>query len=141
MAHKLGVWGAKSYNTLPNEASLVVVTSPDYSQPNLLENPGFEFDFLAWRLKTPSGTTPMTVEIRPGYIGKSLVLTSNEVEYKGGFSQTLQNVPPSTTIRYKAVVKTVDVENLQTRVLYRDVSDAEGNWYGGDAGTITGSSG
>ena len=137
--HQLGVFHVKPGATLPGEASWVVTISPDYGKPNLLENPGFERGIQGWGLATPPGATPMRVDILDGWLGKSAVMVSDDMGYRGGLSQYFENVPPNTTFRYRAMIKTVDVEGLEAVVLYWDVTDEAGNWYEGSLQTIRGS--
>jgi len=136
--HELGVWNVGRGTAVPEEASWIVTTSADYGKSNLLTNPGFELDFLGWKLTRPSGT-PLSVSLPSGYVGQSLLLTSNELGYQGGVFQYFPGVPPNTTFHFKAMVKTVDVESLKAVVLYRDVYDAEHIWYGGHLTVIQGS--
>jgi len=136
---QLGVWYVDSRSIIPSEANWVVAKSPGYGKPNLFENPGFEVDLLGWWLYTPPDKTPLHLDILPGYIGKSAVQVSDELGYRGGLRQYFQNIPPNTTFHYKAVIKTVDVEALETVVLHWETWDAEGNYYGGKLGSIQGS--
>jgi hypothetical protein len=137
--HQLGIFHVKSGTIIPEEAKWIVARSSDYGRPNLLENPSFELGFLGWRLYTPSGNTPLTVDILSGYLGNSAVMISDELGYRGGATQSFRDVPPNTTFHFKAMIKSVDVESLEATIFYRDVYDAEENWYGGDAGKIVGS--
>ena len=138
--HELGLWDVRCLAAVPEEASWIVVNSADYGKTNLLENPDFELDFLAWSLYIPPDKTPLSISLPSGYMGRSLLLTNNKLGYRGGAFQYFSNVPPNTTFHFKAMVKTVNVEGLETTILYRDVEDAEGNWYGGELERISGSS-
>ena len=101
--HEIGVWYIGMTIEVPEEASWLGVKSPVYGKSNLLENPGFEFDFLGWRLYTPPDKTALLVDILPGYVGNSAVMVSDDLGYKGGFSQSFLKEPPNTTFHYKAV--------------------------------------
>jgi len=133
---ELGVWNVGRGTAVPEGASWIVATCADYGKPNQLTNPGFELEFLGWRL-TAHG---LNVSFPTGYVGKSLLLTSNVLGYQGGVFQYFPDIPPNTTFHFKAMVKTVDVESLKAVILYRDVYDAEKNWYGGHLTVIQGSS-
>jgi len=130
--HELGLWDVSSSGAVPEDASWIVAHSADYGKPNLLENPGFELDFPGWWLLTPPSGKPMIMNLPSGYVSRSLRLTSNELGYQGGVYQDFFRVPPNTVFHFSAMIKTVDIEGLETAVLYRDVYDSEGNWYGGE---------
>lgn len=141
--HQLGMWDVGSGAPIPSKASWIVASSPDYGSINLLENPNFERELPPWKLTTPSNMTPLSVDILDGWKGKSAVMVSDEMGYQGGLRQSLGgewwNVSSRTTFHFKAMLKTVDVEGLELVALYRDIWDAEGNWYGGSLGAIRGS--
>jgi hypothetical protein len=128
--HQLGVWQVRPGDTIPNEASWVVADSPDYGNINLLENPSFERELLGWDAYTPSDKTALHTEIRDGERGKSAVMVSDEMGYRGGLLQVFGRVPPNTTFHFSVKMKTVSVDGLETVPLYVDVYDEEGRWYG-----------
>lgn len=130
---KLGVWQVKNQDPIPDEATLVVVESPDYGTGNLLSNPNFEHGLMNWE---KSGTSQ--AETRLGWSGNSAVLVSGETGFGGGLYQYFENIPPNTTFRLKARVKTVDVENLKTRILIVEGQGPSG-WFEGSLGEIPGS--
>jgi len=132
MAKQLGVWSVTTGFNVPSEAKYVVATTPAYGGPaELLYNPDFEQGLLGWTMATPSDTTPLQADIRPGYVGDSVVLNSNELVYKGGLSQNFRDVPPNTTFHFKAMVKTVDIEALRTRLLTFSVTTTDRVWIEG----------
>jgi hypothetical protein len=137
---QLGVFDVKRGPTLPAETSWIWANSPDYGKINMLENPDFEISFTGWSLQTFSGEEPIELELLPGYEGNSAVMISNELGYRGGgLYQEFYDVPPNTNFHFSAFIKTVDIDSLEARVLYYDIVDSEGNWYGGQAGRIQGS--
>jgi hypothetical protein len=128
--HQLGVWEVRPGDVIPNEASWVVTSSPDYGNVNLLENPIFERDLLGWDLYTPPDKTPLHVEIRDWKEGMSAVMVSDEIGYRGGLFQGFDKVPANTTFHVSVKLKTVDLGGLETVPLYVDIYDEGGNWYG-----------
>lgn len=128
--HQLGVWQVKPGDIIPNEASWVVTSSPDYGNVNLIENPIFERDLIGWDLYTPPDKTPLQVEIRDWKEGMSAVMVSDETGYRGGLFQGFSKVPPNTAFHVSVKMKTVDLGGLETVPLYVDVYDEGGNWYG-----------
>lgn len=128
--HELGIWDVDRGATVPEEVSWVVTKSPAYGKINTLENPSFELDFPGWYIYTPSGRTPLSVSLSAGYVGRSLRLTSNELGYRGGAFQSFSNVPPNTTFHFRAVINTVDVEALETSILYWEIFEDK-NWVDG----------
>lgn len=108
---------------------------------NMLTNPNFEDGLYGWVLYARPDGTPLVAEVRPGYSGNSAVLISDALATtpRGGINQSFIDVPPNTTFRFVAMLKTIDVQDLKIHFLYHDVFDAEGNWYGGKGGVITGS--
>lgn len=101
---------------------------------NMLRNPGFEDGLFGWKFPKEA-----VIEVRPGYTGQSAVLVGNVLNEQVTLRQLFLDVPPNTTFHFSAMLKTVDVQYLEVHFLYRDIYDAERNWYGGKAGVITGS--
>jgi hypothetical protein len=143
--HELGVWQVGPGDTIPNEASWAVASSPEYGEVNLLENPSFEFETLGWMLGTPPDKKPLDINVRDSGEDKfkCAVMVSDEMGYRGGLSQGFGfpsfTVLPNTTFHVRVRIKTTDIDNLKILPLYVDVYDAERNWYGSDLNAVCGS--
>jgi len=70
----------------------------------------------------------MTVNKQPGHEWYSVVMANDELEYRGGLGQGFSDIPPNTTFYYSAWIKTVDVEDLEARILFVDVEDSGHEW-------------